>query len=383
MKKMNVIIYGATGSIGDATLSVIRRNKSLFNLQGVTCNTKIKKIKKIASEFGVKKIGIGNNISYNKDYFKSNKVYLGINKFSEIVDEKTDIIVFAISGIKTLRLITKLCTFGKKIGLANKECIISLGSNLMKLAKKHSSEIFPLDSEHNSIFHLLKNTNDEFKSITITASGGPFLNLSKAQQQKIKLKDALVHPIWKMGNKITVDSATLMNKALEIIEAKYLFNLEINQINAIIHPQSVIHAIVNYSNGISTAILNVPDMRIPISTLFFRFNFNNAKIENIDLIKYKKLEFLNVDEIKFPSINLGYEVIKMGGLAPNCFNYINELLVNNFLRENIKYSDIIELNKINLENVFSKNKNVNNPNIDDVEYINEWIDKNLYLGKNK
>ena len=380
MKKINLIIYGATGSIGNSTLSLIRQNKNLFKIQGITCNKNVKKIKNIANEFNVKKIGIGQVIKNKNNLFENKKVFVGIDEFSNMVDEKTDVIIFAISGTKALKLVRKLVQFGKKIGLANKESIISLGNNLLDYAKKFKTELIPLDSEHNSIFHLLKNNKDKFKSITITASGGPFLKKNVKDFKSIKVKDALKHPIWKMGKKITIDSATLMNKSLEIIEAKYLFDLKISMINTIIHPQSIIHALINYENGITTALLNVPDMQIPISTVFFKFDYPNQEVKNLDLLKYKKLEFQPVDKKKFPAIDLGYEVIKMGGLAPNCFNFLNELLVHNFLRENIGFNDIVELNRTNLEHVFAKNKNINNPSIDDIENINIWIENNLYLG---
>ena len=183
------------------------------------------------------------------------------------------------------------------------------------------------------------------------------------------------------GEKISIDSATMMNKALEIIEAKYLFNLKDHEINAIIHPQAIVHALVNYENGISTAILNRPDMRIPISSLFFKFNRYTSEVNLLDLTKYNNLEFIQIDYNKFPAIRLGANVMQMGGIAPHVFNYLNELLVNLFIKKRIKFTDIVKLNEVNLDIIFNKNSNIANPKLKDIKNINNWIDNNIYLGK--
>ncbi len=379
MSKINVIIYGATGSIGRSTLSIIRSNREKFNVQGITCNKNYKKLIKIAEEFNVKKLGINKRINSKAKELNNYTVYEDINSFINICNNKTDVIIFAISGLVGLDLFHKLCKFGKKIGMANKECIISLGRNLSKLSNENSTTIVPLDSEHNSIFHLLDHDHGSFKSITITASGGPFRKLPLKSFNNISIKQALSHPIWKMGKKISIDSATMVNKALEIIEAKFLFDLEESQINAIIHPQGVIHAMVNYKNGITTALLNKPDMRIPISSLFFKFNGYLNKNNQLDILEYSKLEFYSINIKRYPAIKLGKEVMKIGGLAPNCFNYLNEILVNYFLKGAIKFTDITALNEINLEKIFTKNANIMSPNLVDIKNINNWIDKNLYL----
>jgi len=263
--------------------------------------------------------------------------------------------------------------------MANKECIISLGENFYELAKKSGCIIVPLDSEHNSIFHLLNNDHASFDSITITATGGPFRTLPLKSFKNISIEQALSHPIWKMGKKISIDSATMVNKALEIIEAKYLFNLEDNQIDAIIHPQAILHAMVNYENGITKALLSKPDMRIPISSLFFKFNGYSNKTKELNLLEHSKLEFYPINTERYPAIRLGKEVMKIGGLAPNSFNYLNEILVRYFLKGAIKFEDITALNEINLEKIFAKNSNIMSPSLIDIKNINGWIDKNLYL----
>ena len=171
----------------------------------------------------------------------------------------------------------------------------------------------------------------------------------------------------------------LVNKSLEIIEAKYLFDLDDDQIDAIIHPQAIVHAMVNYKNGITTALLNKPDMRIPISSLFFEFNHYSNKVKQLNLLEYSKLEFYPINASRYPAIKLGRDVMKIGGLAPNAFNYLNEILVSYFLKGVIKFVDITALNEINLEKIFSKNTNIMSPNLADIKNINSWIDKNLYI----
>ena len=382
MRKKNIIIYGATGSIGSSVLAILKNNLHKLNLEGITCNKNIKKLIKISNTFNVKKIGFNESeikdtqvIDYNKY-----KIFNDISNFHKMITQKTDIIIFANSGLKSIDLLLKVLKSGKKVGIANKECIISLGDRINSFKKKYSTQIIPLDSEHNSIYHLLKINNVDFKSITITASGGPFFKANNYDLKNVTVKQAINHPIWKMGKKISVDSATLMNKALEIIEAKYLFDLKKNEINAIIHPQAIVHAIVNYHNGMSTAILSKPDMKIPISSLFFDFkNFNNVN-NSLDITKCSKLEFISIDDKKFPAINLAYQVLKKGGSAPHVFNYLNELLVDLFIKNKIKFTEIVKFNEINMEKFFSKNLNISKPNLNDLKNINNWIDNNLYLG---
>ena len=375
MKKINVVIYGATGSIGTSTLSVIRKNKKYFNLEAVSCNKNIKSIKKIANEFNVKKIGYNEtNIKVNqKNILKKCETFNDISLFSKMISKETDVIIFAISGLYGIDLLIDILKSGKKIGIANKECIISLGKNLNNLAKKFVTEIIPLDSEHNSIYQLIKQTDKKFESITLTASGGPFINYKLKDLKTVTLKETIKHPIWNMGKKISIDSANMMNKALEIIEAKYLFNLNDNQIKTVIHPQAIIHAFLNYSNGSSTALLSDPDMRIPIFSIFNLGGHYNGSGKEFEFSKYSNLEFMPVDNKKFPAINLAYEVLKVGGLAPNVFNYLNDYFVNFFIAGRINFIDIVKLNRKYIEITFNKNKNISNPTISDIKNINNWI----------
>ena len=358
MKIINTVIFGATGSIGNSFFSIVRRNKKKFKIEGITCNKNVKKLINLADENKEKNVGYNKDTLIKKDIIKNKNISQidTLDEFDKIITKKTDIIIFAISGIRAINLFIKILMSGKTVGIANKECIISLGDNVIRIAEKYKTKIVPLDSEHNSIYHLLKNDKNIFSSITITASGGPFINYKYRDFKSITPKQALKHPVWKMGKKITIDSSTLMNKAMEIIEAKYLFNLKTSSIKAVIHPQSIIHAMINFENGISKALLYKPDMIVPISTLFFGLDKNYVKKNNeLNLSSINDLQFSEIDQKKFPSVPLAYEVMKEGGLAPHVFNYLNELLVDQFLNRNIQFTDIVKLNYKNIERVFKKN----------------------------
>ena len=381
---MKILLYGATGTIADSVFAIVDKNRSILKVVSATCNTSHLKLKKLKKKYSIKKIGINDTNSAQK-YISSNNetknLIVGNNNFSKLITDEIDIIILAISGLSPLNLSIDIVKSGKVIGLANKECIISLGPRLLSLAKKHNTTIIPLDSEHNSIYRLLKSNNQKFKSITITASGGPFFNKKKSYLKNVTPIQATRHPIWKMGKKISVDSATMMNKALEIIEAKYLFNLNSSQINAIIHPESIIHAAVNYYDNSSISLLNEPDMKIPISYLFNLDKSLNQLSNVFDKLDKKRLSFYKIDEKFFPAIKLAYEVIELGGLAPHIFNYNNEILVNHFLEKKIKFLDIVKFNNITLKKYFKNNKNIIHPRLKDIHNANIWINKNIFLGK--
>lgn len=381
---MKILLYGATGTIGDSVFSVVRKNKEKLRVVAATCNKNYKKIEKLKSEYAIKKIGI--NDSKSAESYKSRckenlNLFIGNKNFSKLITKEVDIIILAINGLSPLDLCFDIVKSGKIVGLANKECIISLGPRLLSLAKRYKTKIIPLDSEHNSIYRLLKSNNNRFKSVTITASGGPFLNKNIKYLNQVTPKQATKHPIWKMGKKISVDSATMMNKALEIIEAKYLFNLKNSEINAIVHPESIIHASINFFDSSSISLLNKPDMKIPISYLF-GINYKINNYESIfHFLNKKKLTFRKIDKKKFPAIKLVYHVLNIGGLAPHIFNYNNELLVEYFLKKKIKFTNIVKYNEITLKKFFKNNQNVIKPTLKDIHNTNTWINKNIFLGK--
>ncbi len=383
---MKILLYGATGTIADSVFKIVENNQSKLKVIAATCNTNYKKLERLSIKHSIQKIGINNNEAAKKYKVLKEKVndkslVIGNENFLKLITKDIDVIILAISGLSALNLCYDIVKSGKIVGLANKECIISLGPRLLALAKRHKTKIIPLDSEHNSIYRLLESNNNNFKSVTITASGGPFFNKKVSFLKNVTPNQAIKHPIWKMGKKISVDSATMMNKALEIIEAKYLFNLNSSQINAIIHPESIIHAAINYYDNTSIGLLSKPDMKIPISYLL-RIKDNINKNENIlQQLNKKSLSFHAINLNKFPAIKLAYDVLGIGGLAPHIFNYNNEILVNYFLQRRIRFLDIVKYNEITLKNFLKNKKNIDQPNLKDIHNCSAWINKNIFLGK--
>ena len=378
MLKKNIVIYGATGSIGESTLNLIRNNRKNFNVVGLTCNENINKISKIADEFDCKNIGIANKelIVQNKTLLKNYTIFGGIDEFQNMIsDYAVDIIIFAISGSTPLQLLMQISNSGKIIGLANKECIICLGNLFLKEAALSSTKIIPLDSEHNAIYQLIKNKNtDSINKYIITASGGNFYQYKYADLMNITPEQAITHPKWKMGKKITIDSSTLMNKGLEIIEACILFNIMPNKIDAIIHPESIIHGLVEFKDSSIHAFLSQPNMEVSISSILFDSNIDLNK-HKLDLSSIGSLNFIDIDKDKFKAIELAKNSLDYGGLCPAILNYTNELMVNFFLKKKISFTDIVENNKKILEQFISNNNNIKNPNIDDISQSFATVDE--------
>ena len=383
MFKKNVLIYGATGSIGDSVLNLIRNNREQFNVVGMTCNSNIEKLLNIANEFECNNLGINNEkkMSYYsklKDY----NLHIGLDEFSNLMNNDVDIVIFAIAGSSPLNLLVDLLTSGKVIGIANKECIICLGKILLEIASKSSTKIVPLDSEHNALFQLMKNKNkDSIRKYTITASGGNFFNFKKTEIEKITPDQAISHPKWKMGEKISVDSSTLMNKGLEIIEACILFNINPDKIDAIVHPESIIHGIIEFNDRSSHAFLSQPNMEIAISSILYEENSFNLKNHNLDLVKIKSLNFFKIDSNKFNAIKLAKFSLNEGGLMPAVLNYSNELMVQLFLNNQISFNEITLINERIMNQFLIDGFNVDKPLIADLTNAFKIVDS--YVSANK
>ncbi len=383
MFKKNVLIYGATGSIGDSVLNLIRNNREQFNVVGMTCNSNIEKLLNIANEFECNNLGINNEkkMSYYsklKDY----NLHIGLDEFSNLMNNDVDIVIFAIAGSSPLNLLVDLLTSGKVIGIANKECIICLGKILLEIASKSSTKIVPLDSEHNALFQLMKNKNkDSIRKYTITASGGNFFNFKKTEIEKITPDQAISHPKWKMGEKISVDSSTLMNKGLEIIEACILFNINPDKIDAIVHPESIIHGIIEFNDRSSHAFLSQPNMEIAISSILYEENSFNLKNHNLDLVKIKSLNFFKIDSNKFNAIKLAKFSLNEGGLMPAVLNYCNELMVQLFLNNRISFNEITLINERIMNQFLIDGFNVDKPLIADLTNAFKIVDS--YVSANK
>ena len=367
----NILLLGATGSIGKSVLSVINENKSKLNLFGISLNNNINEATKIINEFEPSFIYIEDTAAL-EDFINHNqsKDIIHLNGDEELKDlilhHDIDIIISAISGFAGLKATHLAASSGKKILLANKESIVAGGDLILPLAKESNSEIIPIDSEHNAIFQCLSGEKgiDDVKRVTITASGGPFINKKLLDLKNVKKSDALNHPNWKMGSKISIDSATLVNKCLELIEAKYLFDLDEKYFDLVVHPQSIIHSIVTYVDGSSICQLSKPDMRIPIAHALSNENRLNIDFDSIDFTN------LELSFQEFPSDRIGIqdiarEVCNIGGSLGTIFNAANEIAVESFLNEQINFDEIYEV----IYRTFDKNNMSNDLSLESINEV--------------
>ncbi len=343
MKK--VLILGSTGSIGINTLNVIRNFPEEFKITALTVNTRIDLLEPQIYEFHpetviVKDEKLGLNL--RKRISNECQVLTGKEGLTEAASSLDyDIFVGAMVGFSGLAPTLEAIKRGKIIALANKETLVVAGELVTQMCKKYKAKLIPIDSEHSAIFQCLEGENKNFvEKLILTASGGPFLNTKKSALEMVTAKEALNHPNWKMGNKITIDSASMMNKGLEIIEAHWLFEIEKEKIEVVIHPQSIIHSMVQFVDGSVKAQLGLPDMKLPIQyALTYPSRLAN-NYERINLPKIGNLTFLSPDMEKFECLKLAYKVLDEGGTTPCILNAANEVAVDKFLKGKIKFSSI-------------------------------------------
>lgn len=347
-----IAILGSTGSIGTQTLEVVR-NLGNIEVVGLTANNNIDLLESQINEFKPKKVAVKNkkNAYILEQRLKSNLQTKNIEVLAETdglvqiatLDE-IDIVVTSVVGNIGLLPTIKAIQSKKDIALANKETLVAAGKLVIEEAKRYNVNIYPVDSEHSAIFQCLQgNYNNKISKIHLTASGGPFKTKTVDELKYVTLDDALNHPNWKMGKKITIDSATMMNKGLEVIEAKWLFDVDLNKINVLIHPQSIIHSMVEYEDGAVIAQLGEPDMKVPIQYALTYPNRVKNSFTKINFFEHNKLEFEKPDLNKFECLNLAYEAIKIGGNMPAVLNSANEVAVDLFLNNKIKFLDIPKL----------------------------------------
>ena len=362
----NILLLGATGSIGDSVLNVISQNRDLFNLFGISLNKNISKSTKIIKEFSPKYIHVNENEYLKSNQKNSSNIYLnGDEDLKNLInDQDVDIIICAISGFAGLNATYMSAQTGKKILLANKESIVAGGDLILPLAKKYNTEIVPIDSEHNAIFQCLAGESgvEDVKKITITASGGPFLNSSISDLKNVRLQEALNHPNWNMGSKITIDSATLVNKCLELIEARYLFDLDEKYFDLVVHPQSIIHSIVTYLDGSSICQMSSPDMRVPIAHALS----DKRRIPiNFDSLNFSSLN-LSFQEFPFDRMqvqNIAREVCNSGSNLGAVFNASNEIAVESFINGLISFDKIYDVIYRTFDiNIMSKDMSIDSIN---------------------
>ena len=349
MEKRHIAILGSTGSIGRQALDVIRQHRDMFEVELLTANNSSELLIQQAIEFDANNVVICNEEKYSEvaDALQPHyiKVFAGMQSVCDLVKSETiDIVLTSMVGFSGLASTVAAVNAGKTIALANKETLVAAGSIVMDLASKHRSRILPVDSEHSAIFQcLMGSAGADIEKIHLTASGGPFRTWSREQIAKATRAQALNHPNWSMGSKITIDSATMMNKGLEIIEARWLFGTPGDKINVVVHPESIIHSMVEYADGSVIAQMGHPDMREAIQFAFSypqRLTLDNRKLNFAEL---GSLSFFAPDMDKFPALQLAYKALEKGGNMACIMNAANEAAVAAFLQERIGFYDITDV----------------------------------------
>lgn len=353
--KKQIAILGSTGSIGTQALQVIEEHPDLYEVYALTANNKVEKLIEQARKFQPEAVVIANEDKYQqlKDALADLpiKVYAGADALCEIVESgPVNIVLTAMVGYAGLKPTMNAIMAGKTIALANKETLVVAGELITELAQQYRTPILPVDSEHSAIFQCLE-MNNPISKVILTASGGPFRTFSMEQLATVTKEQALKHPNWSMGAKITIDSASMMNKGFEVIEAKWLFGVKPEQIEVVVHPQSVIHSMVEYKDGAVKAQLGVPDMRLPIQYAFSYPKRERLSGERLDFMKCNTLTFEAPDTKRFRNLAFAYEAMNRGGNMACILNAANEVVVAAFLKDQISFmgmSDVIEktMNKV-------------------------------------
>ncbi|KPL02035.1 MAG: 1-deoxy-D-xylulose 5-phosphate reductoisomerase [candidate division Zixibacteria bacterium SM1_73] len=367
----NVVVLGSTGSIGRNTLSVLSDFADRFKVFGFSTNTNTDLLQKQIQRFQPQMVAITDRKGFEAfQKTDETEILFGIAGLKKLCSEpEVDLVINALVGSVGLLPSFEAVESGKDLAIANKETLVIAGGLLIRKAKEKNVRILPIDSEHSAILQcLLTGKKEEVRRLILTASGGPFLDRKKEDLKNIKVKEALSHPTWEMGKKITVDSATLMNKGLEVIEAHWLFDMPADKIRILIHPQSIIHSMVEFVDGSLIAQMSVPDMKIPIQYALFcpeRLPTNNRPL---DLTQVKNLTFEEPDQEKFPCLEICYQALEMGGTAPAVLNAANELAVKAFLEEKISFVDICEIVTATLKH----HQVMENPSLDDILNADKW-----------
>ena len=354
--KKKLAIFGSTGSIGTQALEVIDET-NLATVHLLSANNSYKKLASQVNKYKPEYVVLGDE-SHRKEFeslliHKPATIGYGISELNALVESADyDILLNSLVGFAGFKSTYQALKRGKRVALANKESLVAGGDLISKLPAFKSGNLIPVDSEHSAMLQCLIGEDvDDIQRIIITASGGPFRNFTREQMETIRVEDALNHPNWEMGSKITVDSSTMMNKGLEIIEAKWFFDLEIDQILPVVHPQSILHSIVEFNDGSSKAQMGPPDMKVPILyslTYPKRVSFNNPVLDYSERIR---MDIEPVDFERFPCLNLAIESIRQGGCKPAVLNASNEVAVERFLKEEIRYIEIPEIIEKSLEKI--------------------------------
>ncbi len=370
MKKISIL--GSTGSVGLQTLEIVQNNQDLQVL-GLTANTNIDKLYEQILQFRPKVVAVMNKqkaLELQARVGKEVTVLSGLEGLIEVAClSEIDLVVTAVVGMIGLRPTIAAIEASKDIALANKETLVTAGALIMDLARKKGVKILPVDSEHSAIFQALQGENPKtIDKIWLTASGGPFRGKKTEELQNITLEQALKHPNWSMGSKITIDSATLMNKGLEVIEAKWLFDVSAEQIKVVVHPQSIIHSMVEFEDSSVIAQLGLPDMKLPIQYALYYPNRQKNGLDRLNLSQIGQLTFEEPDFSSFVCLRLAYDALKVGGSMPTVLNSANEVAVSKFLKREIGFLDIPKM----VDFCMSKHDIITNVTLTDILECENW-----------
>lgn len=377
MKK--IAILGSTGSIGTQTLDVVRANGDIQVL-GISAGRNIKKLEEQAREFSPRLVAVWDEKAAEDLRIRLQdmdiKIVSGMDGLLELASmDETEILVTAIVGMLGIRPTIQAIRSGKDIALANKETLVTAGHLIMPMAEKYGVKILPVDSEHSAVFQALNGEDrKEIQKLLITASGGPFRGRKRADLESVTLADTLKHPNWVMGQKITVDSATLVNKGLEVMEARWLFDVDLDQIQVVVQPQSVIHSMVEFKDGGIMAQLGTPDMRLPIQYALYYPHRRYLDGERLDFAKLGQITFEEPDMETFLGLPMAIQAAREGGSIPTVFNAANELAVRKFLHEEIRFLDIYDIIGQSME----RHKKMESPDLDEILAVEnetyQWIE---------
>ena len=348
--KQRLAVLGSTGSIGTQTLDIVRRYGDRFEITTLSAHSNWKKLVEQAVEFTPDNVVIADKTHYTavRDALADHpvKVYAGSDALEQVVcSEQVDTVVMALVGYSGLFPTVSALKHGKKVALANKECLVVAGEIVTRLSAEHRAPIIPVDSEHSAIFQCLTGEHSAVEKVILTASGGPFLHRPAEELERVSVEEALNHPSWCMGAKVTIDSASLMNKGFEVIEARWLFGLRPEQIDVVIHPRSVSHSMVQFGDGAVKAQIGTPDMHLPIQYALTFPQRLPLQGPRIDFCKLGCLEFFEPDPMRFPNLALAFECLRRGGNAGAVLNAANEVAVAAFLDRKIRFTDIARINE--------------------------------------
>ena len=373
----NISILGSTGSIGKQTLDVVREHKDRFRIVGLSTNTNIELLRKQIKEFKPVAVCVGDNAKAEERGLLPNEieVFLGMEGIGRIASlDEADTVVNSLVGSVGILPTIEAIRHNKDIAMANKETLVTAGSIVMKEAKKYGVKFIPIDSEHNAMLQCLKGERiEDIRRIVITCSGGPFRNLSNEELQNVKVKDALNHPTWSMGAKITVDCATLMNKGFEVIETHWLYGIPYERIEVVIHPESIIHSMVEFSDRSVIAQMSLPDMKLPIQyALSYPDRIENG-FSSLDFARLKGLTFDMPDTERFSCLRIAYGAGIKGGTLPAVLNAANEVAVRYFLENKITFPDIPRI----VQSAIEKHNPIKNPELDEILEIDRKTMKDV------